>query len=131
MTQDEKENAEKKKVRAGISRGEFIAGTVGGVVVGAVAGAAAGSFGFPRTVTQIVTQTSTQVSTQTTTQATTQTVTTTALQPWLPGSWDHTTDVVVVGSGGAGLAAAVGALESGAKVIVVEKASAVGAANRL
>jgi succinate dehydrogenase/fumarate reductase flavoprotein subunit len=37
-----------------------------------------------------------------------------------PTSWDHETDVVVIGSGAAGLPAAVAAAESGAAVIVVE-----------
>ena len=36
-------------------------------------------------------------------------------------SWDHETDVIVVGGGGAGMAAAVSAGEKGARVIVLEK----------
>ncbi|MDY6972566.1 MAG: FAD-dependent oxidoreductase [Thermodesulfobacteriota bacterium] len=39
----------------------------------------------------------------------------------LPASWDHKTDVLVLGAGGAGLAAAVAAGETGAKVMVLEK----------
>ena len=38
-----------------------------------------------------------------------------------PQKWDVTTDVLVIGSGGAGLAAAVSAAEGGAKAIVMEK----------
>lgn len=38
-----------------------------------------------------------------------------------PEKWDVTTDVLVVGTGGAGLAAAVSAAENGAKVTVIEK----------
>ena len=43
-----------------------------------------------------------------------------------PASWDHETDVIVVGAGGAGLAAAVTARENGAQVIVLEKNSGCG-----
>ncbi|MDO8784990.1 MAG: FAD-dependent oxidoreductase, partial [Syntrophales bacterium] len=43
-----------------------------------------------------------------------------------PASWDHETDVIVVGAGGAGLAAAVTARENGARVIVLEKNSGCG-----
>ncbi|OPY14227.1 MAG: Urocanate reductase precursor [Syntrophus sp. PtaU1.Bin005] len=39
----------------------------------------------------------------------------------LPAKWDQTTDVVVVGSGFAGLAAAIEARNGGANVIVIEK----------
>lgn len=35
-------------------------------------------------------------------------------------SWTHETDVIVVGSGGAGLAGAIGAVDNGASVIVLE-----------
>ncbi|MBO0677962.1 FAD-dependent oxidoreductase [Mycolicibacterium sp. S2-37] len=42
------------------------------------------------------------------------------------GSWDHETDVVVLGTGGAGLAAALAAAVNGAAVEVYEKAATVG-----
>ena len=39
----------------------------------------------------------------------------------IPSKWDETYDVVVVGSGGAGMAAAVKAADQGAKVVVLER----------
>ncbi len=42
------------------------------------------------------------------------------LEAQQPGSWDYTTDVVVVGAGGAGLPAAIMARDEGVSVIVVE-----------
>lgn len=95
----------------GMARRKLLTGAVGGIVVGAVAGAAIGSLGFPKTVTQVQTSTTTTTSTSV---------------AGLPSSWDYQTDVVVIGSGGAGLSAALGALESGAKVIILEKGATVG-----
>jgi len=43
-------------------------------------------------------------------------------QPWLPEKWDREADVVVVGFGGAGAAAAITAHELGARVLMLEKA---------
>ena len=109
-------NKETEGVNAkGLARRKLLTGAAGGLIVGAVAGTALGSLGFPKTVTQQVTQTQTKTSTQSA-----------APGAGLPATWDYQTDVVVVGAGGAGLSAAVGALESGAKVIVLEKAAAVG-----
>ena len=104
------EETKSETKRSGVSRREFIAGTVGGVVIGAVVGATAGSLGFPKTVTQIQTQTQTQTQT-----------TTAVSQPWLPASWDYTADVVVVGFGGAGAVASLVAAQAGSKVILIEK----------
>src|SRR5687767_11428302 len=42
--------------------------------------------------------------------------------------WDIEADVVVIGTGGAGLTAALAAHDAGAKVVVLEKASTVGGA---
>lgn len=42
------------------------------------------------------------------------------------GSWDEETDVVVVGSGAAGVSAAMEALEAGAQVIMIEKSKMTG-----
>jgi 3-oxosteroid 1-dehydrogenase len=46
------------------------------------------------------------------------------------GRWDHEADVVVVGSGGAGLAAAIGAGEAGARVVVLEAGEEPGGTTR-
>lgn len=43
-------------------------------------------------------------------------------------AWDLETDIVVVGSGAAGVAAAVTAIEEGAEVVMVEKADLIGGA---
>ncbi|MGE3540931.1 MAG: FAD-dependent oxidoreductase, partial [Candidatus Tectimicrobiota bacterium] len=43
-------------------------------------------------------------------------------QPWLPAAWDREADVVVVGFGAAGAAAAITAHDAGARVILLEKA---------
>lgn len=47
-----------------------------------------------------------------------------------PSSWDYTADVVVVGTGGGGLAAANLAAENGKSVIAIEKNGTVGGATR-
>ena len=44
----------------------------------------------------------------------------------IPAKWDLTTEVLVIGSGGAGLASAVSAAQGGAKVTVMEKLGFVG-----
>jgi hypothetical protein len=45
-------------------------------------------------------------------------------KPWLPDKWDKEADVVVVGFGGAGAAAAITAHDLGARVLMLEKAPA-------
>jgi len=47
-------------------------------------------------------------------------------QSAIPGTWDKEADVVIIGAGGTGLAAAVEAVEDGASVIVLEKGSVYG-----
>ena len=44
----------------------------------------------------------------------------------IPAKWDHEADVVVVGGGGTGIAAALSASEAGASVILIEKAPYLG-----
>jgi len=83
---------EKPQPTKGISRRQFVIGTIGGLAVGAAAGAAAGSLGFPVTK-----------------------------QPWIPATWDKTADVVVIGFGFAGQSAAITAHDAGANVLVLEK----------
>ncbi len=48
----------------------------------------------------------------------------------IPTSWDEPTDVVVVGTGAAGLTAAVRAADAGARVLVLEKTAWSAAAPR-
>ena len=45
-------------------------------------------------------------------------------KPWLPAKWDYEADVVVVGYGGAGAAAAIEAHDAGATVLILEKQQA-------
>lgn len=98
------EGTEENKAK-GISRRQFLLGTATGLVVGAAAGVAGGYLITPKTPQNLVLN--------------------------IPSSWDYQADVVAIGSGGAGLAAAIGALESGASVIVLEKASTVGGTTAL
>jgi len=88
------DTSEKPKESKKVTRRQFIVGTVGGVVVGAAIGAAAGSLAFPKTVTE---------------------------KPWLPAKWDNTADVVILGTGLAGLSTAISAYDAGAKVLILEK----------
>jgi len=49
----------------------------------------------------------------------------------LPGKWDKEADVVIVGAGGTGLAAAIEAMDAGAKVILLDKAAKAGGTTSL
>lgn len=145
MTQESQGNNEKKG-GLNVTRRQFVAGTVGGLVLGAVAGAAIGSVGFPQTKTETSTETGTVTETGTTvtqtgttteteTGSSTTTTVTQSIPPNLildiPSTWDYTADVVIVGSGGAGHAAALGALESGLSVLILEKNYVVGGSTAL
>jgi len=49
----------------------------------------------------------------------------------VPRKWDQEADIVIVGAGGAGFAAAIEAARAGAKVIILEKTPTVGGSTRL
>ena len=44
------------------------------------------------------------------------------LKPWVPEKWDYEVDIAVVGYGGAGACAAIAGHDTGAKVLILEKA---------
>ncbi len=54
-----------------------------------------------------------------------------AATSWLPESWDIETDVVVIGTGCAGLSAACAAAENGAEVLLLEKLPTIGGNSRV
>jgi len=118
------EMAEQAKFK--ISRRRFVAGTVAGLAVGAVVGAAGGYLGAPnKTTTETSTSPPTTV-TSTTTTATTSTYSFLTPPAPIPASSIKETvsvDIVVCGAGISGCAAAVSAVESGAKVMLLEKYS--------
>ena len=110
--------------KRGVSRRKFVAGTVAGLAVGAVVGVAGGYLGksaVTTTSTSIQTATSTQTTTLPAVTSTVTTTTTTTAQPWLPASWDYSADVVVLGTGLAGLSTAIAAHDAGANVLILEK----------
>jgi 3-oxosteroid 1-dehydrogenase len=99
------------------------------LVIGAVAGTALGAFGLQRKATLGTTGAPSTPTTAAT--ATSQQTPTSPVLNNIPSSWDYSADVVVIGAGGVGLSAALGALESGASVIILEKAPAVGGTTEL
>lgn len=46
-----------------------------------------------------------------------------------PTNWDQTVDVIVLGTGGAALSAALSAAEEGANVLALEKTNQIGGSN--
>ena len=84
-----------QETKSRISRRQFLTAAGAGVAAGAVVGIG-GTVGFSRM---------------------------SSASAGLPSKWDKTADVVVVGSGGAGLTAAAMAASKGSSVIVLEKAS--------
>jgi 3-oxosteroid 1-dehydrogenase len=115
--------------RFSVSRRKFIAGAAGAFVAGVAAGTALGSLGIPA-VTGGGASWRTATTKMTTTTARTQPYSPNLILD-IPSHWDYSADVVVVGAGGAGLSAALGALESGASVLILEKGKAVGGTTAL
>ena len=103
-----------------ISRRDFVKVTVG-ALVGGIVGAAIGSAGMRAALPPtIVTKTKTETETKTKVETKTETKTA-EVKPWLPEKWDEEHEVVVIGTGFAGLAAAIEAHNAGAEVLVIEK----------
>ena len=112
MTEEVEGNIEQTKSSSGISRRKFIKGTVGGVVLGAAAGGALLS-GLPSTVNAV----------RGPTLPSNEHGVDSVYQPVgpIPSTWDKTVDVLVVGSGGAGMCAAIEATVAGANTLIIEK----------
>ncbi len=101
-------NTEKEQKK--VARRQFLRGAAVGVA-GAAAGALAGCAPATPAATpapQIV-------------KATVEVTKEVEKKPWLPEKWDYEADVVIVGYGGAGAAAAITAADAGAKVLILEK----------
>jgi len=126
---DEKDDPE-------VSRRDYVKAAVG-AAVGAVVGAAAGSQLFPRVEEKEVPvevakylcpycteEFDTEEALGEHIKAVHPELVTKEVKPWLPEKWDKEADVVVVGFGGAGAAAAIEAHDAGAKVLILETAPA-------
>lgn len=111
MTEEKKETKQSK----GVSRREFIEGTVGtAAALGAMTSLIPGVSAATPTAAGTETSASPALSAGTAVRASPISV---------PTSWSYTADVVVVGTGLAGLAAAVAAHDAGASVLILEKLS--------
>jgi succinate dehydrogenase/fumarate reductase flavoprotein subunit len=107
---------EKEKTKSGVSRREFIAGTVGSAV----------ALGAMTSLIPGVTAATPAVEHAAATAKQTTAAPKIAGPVSVPSSWDGVADVIVVGLGGAGSAAALTASAAGAKVLVLEKMAAPG-----
>jgi fumarate reductase flavoprotein subunit len=106
----EERKGEKKVSRRGVV-GAITAG-IAGLIVGGVIGSQA----FPREITKTETVTTTTTKTEVK-----------EVKPWLPEKWDIEADIVIVGTGFAGLSAAIEAYDAGVKdIVILEKMPYVG-----
>jgi succinate dehydrogenase/fumarate reductase flavoprotein subunit len=106
-------SAEKEQKR--ISRREFVKGAA----VGAAGVAAAGVLA---SCAQEATPCPTPEVIKETVEVPVEVIKEVEVKPWLPEKWDYEADVVVVGSGLAGVSTAIAAHDAGAEVLVLEKA---------
>jgi len=108
---DEKDDPE-------VSRRDYVKAAVG-AAVGAVVGAAAGAAGMRAALPPIVTKEVEKVEVEK--PVIVEKEVPVEVKPWLPEKWDDEADVIVVGYGAAGAAAAVEAYDAGADVLILEK----------
>lgn len=92
-----------EKEQKGITRRDFVKGAAAGGVAGLVVGGGGAALLMPKAEPK----------------------------PWLPDKWDKEADVVIVGAGGAAMAAAIEAREANATVILLEKAAQAGGTTAL
>ncbi|MEM1666204.1 MAG: flavocytochrome c [Nitrososphaerota archaeon] len=101
-------SAEKK-----VSR-RTVVGTIAAGIIGLIVGGVAGSQAFPREVTKEVERTVTITKVE-------------EVKPWLPAKWDEVYEIVIVGTGFAGLSAAIEAYDAGIRdIVILEKMPYVG-----
>jgi len=109
-------SAEKKGRK--VSRKEFVKGAAVGAAGVAAGGLLAGCAPAATPTPQVIKET-------------VEVVKEVVKEPWLPEKWDEEADVVIIGAGGAGLAAAIQAASDGASVLILEKAGAAGGTTKL
>jgi len=97
--------------REGVSRREFLA-LAASAAVGSIVGAAAAHAALPPKVVETARVERVEVPKEVVKE----------VKPWLPEKWDEEHEIVIIGSGFAGLAAAIEAYDSGVKdVVILEK----------